>query len=619
MSAPDEGASQGAAQAEAPTGEPLVVWALYALMAAAIFATYARTPVSELYHVSGNGTAAAAGRVLVALNWSTALAAMGTLVFAADRGGRGTRIAAAISLALCAAIFWPGVVQEADLDAKWSNVIAAAGVVLAFALTVRGARPVAFAAWTRSDVWRCVLAAVVLFVSLPWVLAVLGLGVDSVPGLGSIFYGEQLWAPLGESRLHEAVHPGEHHGLDGALLVLTALLLSRRIGAVNGTRLRWAARVYCAAMLGYGLANVINDAWYEQLVKRGVLRWPFPSMIQPAPTVAWAILLATVGLLVVLVFRSGARTRSVTLSPAWALVLVPALAAGVVIGVANDASASSSTGMPGTGAAAALRRHGLVAGLTARSGPRIYAMRGDGSAFGQLPQPAKGAAPDWSPATHRIVFQSVRDGNSEIYSMNEDGGEVRRLTHHDAADAEPAWSPDGRRIAFVSDRGGGDDVYVMDADGSHVRRLTSGEGADEWPAWSPDGRAIAFDSDVAGSYDVYVVPSGGGTPRRLTDGGAEDRFPRWFPGGKDLVFESDAGGTFSLYTLAVGADGERPRRLTDGRGNDFGPAVSRDGEWVAFVSDRDGNDQLYAVRRDGSGLVRLTSDMADRGVASWTR
>jgi dipeptidyl aminopeptidase/acylaminoacyl peptidase len=435
-------------------------------------------------------------------------------------------------------------------------------------------------------------------VSLPWIAAVLGFGVGG------------LWAPLGQPRLQQAVHPGEHHGLDGMLLALTALVLSRRIGAVNGRRLRWAARFYCAAMLAYGVANVLNDAWYEQLVKRGVVGWTVPSMILPAPNLAWAILLAAVFALVVLVFRAGKRAGSRTVPAAWALVLAPAILVGLVVGATHDASVSDQT------PAAQLRDDALVAAIARGPTSHLYALRRHGSVLRQLTDADAGdAAPDWSPVRRELVFQGGRDGNQEIYAMRLDGAGIRRLTHDDSADGEPAWSPDGRRIAFVSDRAGSDDVYVMDADGSHVRRLTDDPHADEWPAWSPDGRLIAFDSDRAGTYDLYAVGPGGGRPQRLTATAADDRDPRWFPDGRRLAFESDRGGDFGLYVLGLAS--RRAHLLTGGRGADFGPAVSRDGRWIAFVSDRDGVDQLYVVRADGSGLGRLTSELADKGAATW--
>src|ERR1700687_887229 len=74
----------------------------------------------------------------------------------------------------------------------------------------------------------------------------------------------------------------------------------------------------------------------------------------------------------------------------------------------------------------------------------------------------------------KIVFQSNRDGNYEIYSMNPDGTRLRRLTDNPAIDRGPALSHDGRKVAFVSDRNGYDNIYVMNTNGSNVVRLTFG-------------------------------------------------------------------------------------------------------------------------------------------------
>ena len=82
-----------------------------------------------------------------------------------------------------------------------------------------------------------------------------------------------------------------------------------------------------------------------------------------------------------------------------------------------------------------------------------------------------------------IAFTSERDGNSEIYIMNADGSDPRRLTHDPAYDAWPTWSPDGSQIAFASNRSGNPDIYVMDADGSNVRQLTQHSENDIWPEW----------------------------------------------------------------------------------------------------------------------------------------
>jgi Tol biopolymer transport system component len=84
----------------------------------------------------------------------------------------------------------------------------------------------------------------------------------------------------------------------------------------------------------------------------------------------------------------------------------------------------------------------------------------------------------------RIVFNSYRDGNSEIYAINPDGSGLERLTDNEADDTCPAWPPDGTRIAFVSSRDGNEEIYVVRADGSDLRLLTRDGSADNWPTWT---------------------------------------------------------------------------------------------------------------------------------------
>ena len=92
----------------------------------------------------------------------------------------------------------------------------------------------------------------------------------------------------------------------------------------------------------------------------------------------------------------------------------------------------------------------------------------------------------------KIAFVSDRDGNSEIYSMDADGGGQTRLTEDAGEDHSPAWSPDGQRIAFVSTRDGNAEIYVMNADGSGQTRLTNNSAGDLAPAWTRDGSQIGF-------------------------------------------------------------------------------------------------------------------------------
>jgi len=71
----------------------------------------------------------------------------------------------------------------------------------------------------------------------------------------------------------------------------------------------------------------------------------------------------------------------------------------------------------------------------------------------------------------------------------------------------PSRSADGSlaaRIAFVSDRSGNHEIYLMNADGTDVRRLTDDPAFDSAPSWSPDGAAISFPSDRDGNLEIYL-------------------------------------------------------------------------------------------------------------------
>ena len=133
-----------------------------------------------------------------------------------------------------------------------------------------------------------------------------------------------------------------------------------------------------------------------------------------------------------------------------------------------------------------------------------------------------------SPQQAQIVFTSDRDGNREIYVMDTDGENPRRLTNNPAHDQDPSWSPDGKLIAFFSTRDGNSEIYVMDANGDNQRRLTKNPTLDGDPAWSPDGQGVAFVSIRDANDEIYVMDADGGNQHNLTNNPADDSRPDWF-------------------------------------------------------------------------------------------
>jgi hypothetical protein len=272
------------AEAEPLPREVTLVWALLLLDAAAVLVTYSRLPASELYHVSGSGLEGGRSRVLVDSNFPAALIAIAIPLVLLDRLRR-LRVLAIAGIVLCLQVFWPGVVDEGNLDARPVNAIAGVGVLVALALSAR----LALAGWSpsrRGDLLRVVVAVGAVLVSLPWLAAELGLFLDRVPLLGWLFETGRYRARGAEV----AVHHGHHHGLDGLLLVLSALLLSRIGPSVRARWLRVVLGVYLALMTAYGLGNMANDFWTEQIWKRGWTDWQFPDLLQPAVSVGWGLI-----------------------------------------------------------------------------------------------------------------------------------------------------------------------------------------------------------------------------------------------------------------------------------------------------------------------------------------
>ena len=258
----------------------------------------------------------------------------------------------------------------------------------------------------------------------------------------------------------------------------------------------------------------------------------------------------------------------------------------------------------------------------------IYSIDVDGTNEIRLTTHETGeAAPMLSPDGLRIVFTSYRDGydgHQSIHIMDSDGTNETRLTENDRHDTSPTWSPDGRRIAYVSQLrednrlwldadGLNSEIYVMDADGSNKKRLTQ-HVEDDWvPRWSPDSQRIAFLSARNSPNAIYIMDADGSNKRRLTqDNRSFD--PAWSPDGTRIAYSalhSVEDGLYEIYVMD--ADGSNKKRLTWSKGYDFWPAWSPDGTRIAFVSERDGDMEIYVMDADGRNETRITDGAGKDG------
>ncbi len=231
------------------------------------------------------------------------------------------------------------------------------------------------------------------------------------------------------------------------------------------------------------------------------------------------------------------------------------------------------------------------------------------------------AQPD---ALGRLAFQRLNFFTSgfatvSLLAVNADGTGLTTLAAAGTPPlfiGEPAFSSDGAKIAYVQDS----DIYVMNSDGSNKINITNNNFmiVERNPSWSATGR-IAYERD---SKIWTINPDGSNQTHFSAITQSSPLAPAWSPDGREIVFANDkedgATGNFEIFKLEI-ETGESEKRLTFRRRADIYPVFSPDGKHIAFASNTDGNAEIYLMNADGTGLLRLTRNLANDSTPQFSK
>ncbi len=185
-----------------------------------------------------------------------------------------------------------------------------------------------------------------------------------------------------------------------------------------------------------------------------------------------------------------------------------------------------------------------------------------------------------------IAFQGSRAGNWDIYLLDLQTGITHNLTNSPADDYAPVWSPDGSQIAFVSDRDGDQqsELYVINADGGDLRRVTPGSGVYRDPFWSPDGQSLVI---MHGYEQIYRVNVATHSEQWLGIGFT----PRLSPDGTALLYYAESASRVNYHIYLLSLTDHHITDLTPGATHNWNGVWSPDGSKILFELHSNGQNR----------------------------
>lgn len=253
----------------------------------------------------------------------------------------------------------------------------------------------------------------------------------------------------------------------------------------------------------------------------------------------------------------------------------------------------------------------FVSDRTGAGNKELWVMDFDGANQRRLTQfNSVSTMPAVSPDHNRLAFTTFAKGQPQIMVMSlETFRYLPFLNPQASLNATPSFTPDGTKMLFSSTLDGRyTQIYIANADGSGTRPLSTSRAIEMEAKVNPKtGRDIVFVSGRGGPQQIYRMNLDGAGVERLTDGTGEAANPAWHPDGQVIAFKWTRGfapGNWNVFIMDVAS--RETAQLTHGAGRNENPSWAPDGRHLVFSSNRSGKFQIYSMLVDGTEVRRLT-------------
>lgn len=225
-------------------------------------------------------------------------------------------------------------------------------------------------------------------------------------------------------------------------------------------------------------------------------------------------------------------------------------------------------------------------------------------------------SPAWSPDSRRLAYVSFEGNRSSIFIQTLRTGNRVQVSSRAGVNGAPAFSPDGRKLVVtLSDADGNLDLYTLDTNTRQTKRITTHRAIDTEGSWSPDGSSIYFTSDRSGGPQIYRVSANGGSAERVTFEGSYNARPRLSPDGEKLAMVHLINGNYRIAVMDVR---RKDMLVLSGGSQDESPSFAPNSDTLIYATRPGRNGVLESVTADGLIRQRLASGDGDVREPVWS-